>query len=358
MVHLSADDRKRLLKLLIPLPILANERGRESVIASANLDELRPQLDLSGPPAVAIPLMVSSFCSYGRLTYEHEALGRFLNTLRDYVGLEERGTLDQIVQKYSLMTPVAKSIKPVDWVVPITAGDVLEKIIGENTLRPIAFLQQGLIASRSVAYVEVSASDRWSGTGFMISPDLLLTNHHVLPARSSLAGAVFRFNYQDDYRGNPEIFEDYAAAQQGIYNASEALDYAVVGIAGAPGHRWGYLGLGSEIPAVGSRVNVIQHPGGLPKQISLQNNFVRFADATRIQYVTSTLPGSSGAPVFNDHWEVIGLHHAGGWLPESEGGPLYFRNEGIAARAILDHLPDEIKGRIPKARSSGQERDP
>jgi len=32
----------------------------------------------------------------------------------------------------------------------------------------------------------------------------------------------------------------------------------------------------------------------------------------RLQYTTDTLPGSSGSPVFNDAWEVIALHHAGG----------------------------------------------
>jgi hypothetical protein len=43
---------------------------------------------------------------------------------------------------------------------------------------------------------------------------------------------------------------------------------------------------------------------------------------------------------------VIGLHHAGGYLPEKEGGPVYFRNEGIAINAILNDLPVDIKKRL------------
>ena len=74
----------------------------------------------------------------------------------------------------------------------------------------------------------------------------------------------------------------------------------------------------------------------------MQNNFVKYANAQRVQYVTSTLPGSSGSPVFNDEWDVIALHHAGGWLPEGETSLVYFRNEGIAMRAILKDLPPEI----------------
>lgn len=76
---------------------------------------------------------------------------------------------------------------------------------------------------------------------------------------------------------------------------------------------------------------------------------MKYADATKVQYVTSTLPGSSGSPVFNDDWEVIGLHHAGGYLPEKEDGPVYFRNEGMTIKAILDDLPDEIKKQLTNA---------
>jgi len=347
MVNLSADDRTQLLNLLTPLPILRNQKGREAVLISANLEELIPQIELEGPSAVVMPLMINFFCSYGRLTYEHESLGRFLNTIKGYIGLEEQEFLDKIIRKYQLMTPIAKSSAKIDWAMPVTQEDVLEKIIGENTLRPIAFLQQGLNAARSVAYIEVSANDAtWSGSGFLISPNLLITNHHVLPEQEFLAHTTFRFNYQLDFRGNPEVFKDYTAKEGGIYHANKSLDYAIVELQDNPDNEWSYLTLKSQILPMDSRVNIIQHPNGLPKQISIQNNFVKYVDMTKIQYITSTLPGSSGSPVFNDQWEVIGLHHAGGYLPEKEGGPLYFRNEGITIKAILDDCPNQIKEQL------------
>ncbi len=356
MVNLHANDRTQLLNLLTPLSILRNQRGREAVLISANLEELIPQIELEGPSAVVIPLMINFFCSYGRLTYEHESLGRFLNTIKGYVGLEEQKILDRIITKYNLMTPIAKAPDKIDWVKPVTQEDVLEKIIGENTLRPIAFLHQGLNAARSVAYIEISSGEEsWSGTGFLISPNLLLTNHHVLPQQDLCAHTTFRFNYQLDFRGNPEVFKDYTAKEGGMYHANKSLDYALVELQDHPGDEWGYLTLKTQIPMLDSRVNIIQHPNGLPKQISVQNNFVKFANTTKIQYITSTLPGSSGSPVFNDYWEVIGLHHAGGYLPEKENGPLYFRNEGITTKAILDDLPDEIKTLLTNCIKSGGE---
>jgi S1-C subfamily serine protease len=348
MVNLSTEDKKNLLNLLLPLPILSTEKGREAVFVSADLEELRPQVDLSGPSAIVIPLLLNFLCSYGRLSYEQEALGRFLNTIRTYVGAEQKDFLDAIIAGYGLMTPVAKSPPKIDWVLPVKSEDVLEKIIGENTLRPIAFLQQGLDASRSVAYIEVSLDGGWSGTGFMISPNLLITNHHVISKEEEMANALFRFNYQLDSRGNPQAYKDYLAVQGGIFHANTELDYAIVEVTNSPGDEWGYLRLKPEIPMSNSRVNIIQHPNGLPKQISIQNNFVVFADGTKIQYITSTQPGSSGSPVFDDAWQVIGLHHAGGWLPEKEGGPLYFRNEGIAIQAILADLPNDIKDELTK----------
>jgi V8-like Glu-specific endopeptidase len=347
MVLLSAEDRTELLEILVHLPILQSERGREAILESANLQQLRPQLDLSGEPVVAVPLMIKAFCSFGRLTYEHEALGRFLSALRDYVGLKERKILENSIAKYNLMTPSVELPIPDDSLASITTDAVLEKIIGENTLRAIAFLQQGLNVSRSVAYIEVSSSlTKWSGTGFMISPCLLMTNHHVLPQEDLLSGTIFRFNYQLDTNGNAELFNDFVATQQGVYYTNKALDYAVVELMENPGGEWGYLTLKPVVPLPDSRTNIIQHPNGLPKQISMQNNFVKFASATKIQYVTSTLPGSSGSPVFDDNWKVIGIHHAGGRLPEERDKPLYFRNEAIAMRAVLEDMPEEIRGQI------------
>jgi len=93
---------------------------------------------------------------------------------------------------------------------------------------------------------------------------------------------------------------------------------------------------------VNDYVNIIQHPGGLPKQIALYHNIVTFVGGARVQYLTDTLPGSSGSPVFDSRWRVVALHHSGGYLtePGSDRKRVFFRNEGIHINAILRGLAE------------------
>ncbi|MBK8904547.1 MAG: trypsin-like peptidase domain-containing protein [Anaerolineaceae bacterium] len=341
MIELDYNDQSQLIQLLTPLPVLLNPDGRVSVLEAALLQKLIPLMHLSGPSVVVIPLMIRELRVYGRVTYEHEALGRFLNTMKNYVGVTEQEFLDKLILKYKLMTPSMHVPLAIDWM--LSTQDVSEKIIGENTLRPIAFLARGLEVSRAVVYIEVTTGEKsWSGTGFLIAPDILMTNHHVLPDASLLQSVTFRFNYQHTFQGQEELTEDYSVSDQPDYIANSELDYAVVRLASNPGNKWGYLPLSTQVPPKGSRVNIVQHPNGLPKQISIQNNFVKFANTTKLQYVTSTMPGSSGSPVFNNKWEVVALHRAGGLLSEEENGPLYYRNEGATIQAIIQTLPQNV----------------
>ena len=98
--------------------------------------------------------------------------------------------------------------------------------------------------------------------------------------------------------------------------------------------------MAGEDPSVkrDSRLTVIQHPGGEYKKISLQNNFVEYADEHIVQYTTSTEPGSSGSPVLSDEFDVVAIHHSGGNLPEPVTKRRYLRNEGIRMSAILNDL--------------------
>jgi hypothetical protein len=114
-------------------------------------------------------------------------------------------------------------------------------------------------------------------------------------------------------------------------------DWTAVAVKGDTS-QWGYIELTDATVRATEYVNIIQHPGGMPKQIALYHNVVAYADHRRIQYLTDTMPGSSGSPVFDSAWRLVALHHSGGWLTEPTTGKVFFRNEGIHVRAVVQGL--------------------
>ncbi|WP_327342935.1 trypsin-like peptidase domain-containing protein [Streptomyces europaeiscabiei] len=346
MVELTLEERQRLVKLLASAPILSTESGRAETLVLAGLSDLVPHIDLTGPPLVAASRIVTHLSSYGRYTREHEALGLLLNLVATLTGKEQQDFLADLLLKHRMMVPVLPTPQVTTWMGPDTPASVEEKIITSNTLRPVHFLEQALTAARAVCHIEVrSGAKSWTGTGFLVAKDLLLTNEHVLPAADLLAGTRFLFNYEDDPAGRPRPIE-YVEASGRLFLSDRTLDFAVVELAGAPGERWGRLDVAGSPPRPTERVNIIQHPGGQPKQIAMQSNFVEYVDEHVIQYVTATLPGSSGSPVLTDDWQVCAIHHAGGNLKEPASGNRYFRNEGLRMSAILERLPKNVFSRI------------
>jgi hypothetical protein len=235
--------------------------------------------------------------------------------------------------------PVLAGPEPTEWRGPKAAGQ-LEKIIGvENTLVPISYLEIGLIRARSVAKIRLA--DGSAGSGFLTADGLLITNHHVLPDATTASTAAAIFNYQQTPEGRSAEVDERTLLPDDLFKTSETDDWSAVRVAAAANERWGALALDDTQVAVGDRVNIIQHPSGLPKQISMYSNVVVFVGGHRVQYLTDTQPGSSGSPVFDRNWNVVALHHSGGWMPEPgapDGGRLYYRNEGISVDTLIAGL--------------------
>ncbi|MGK7879674.1 MAG: trypsin-like peptidase domain-containing protein [Crocosphaera sp.] len=340
MIDLNHEDRKQLVLFLKDLEILETEASRRKILILAGLKSLIPMINIADITFVSVSSIVSYLENHGRLNYEQESLGQFLNTIKEFIGTEQQGFIDDLLIRYDMMTPITISPKITHWQSKETPVSIFEKIIGENTLRPIAFLAQGLKVSRSVAYIRDS---KGSATGFLIAPDLILTNNHVISNSDSLDDYLFRFNYEENFLGEAQSVKEYRAKPQGIFYTNKELDFTIIQLEEKAGNEWGWLSLKPENIQVNNRVNIIQHPMGQPKQISLQNNLVQYVGGDVLQYVTSTLEGSSGSPIFNDQWEVIGLHHAGVELPEPTTNNRYFRNQGILISSILNDLPPELR---------------
>lgn len=94
-----------------------------------------------------------------------------------------------------------------------------------------------------------------------------------------------------------------------------------------------------------SRVLIIGYPEGGTLSFSLNDNELLDYDNRLMHYRAPTEGGSSGSPVFNQEWKLIGLHHGGGdalMKLNSQTGT-YQANEGIRIDAIRDKFRAEYK---------------
>lgn len=343
MPEVDVEDRQRLVRLLCDVPGLATEESRRDLLVVAGLGELAANIDLSGPQAEAVARIVHHLTGYGPVPSGPHALGLFLNLVKGFLDGERQAVLAAVLTGYGLVTPVVAAPGIGTW--RGTTTDLTGTVAGSNAVRPVAFLSTAVAVARCVAFLEVSSGGGpWSGTGFLVGPDLLLTSNRVLPRADLALATVFRFNFQDDADGRPERHDDHTAAPGGLFHTSRHLDYTLVRLAGRPGDRWGYLPPAAETPAAGDRVTLVHHPGGGPKRIALRDNVVEHVGGGVAQYVSSTLPGSAGAPVLTDEWRVCAVHHAAGPAPQRT----FFRNEGVLVSAILRDLPTSAMAELAR----------
>lgn len=216
--------------------------------------------------------------------------------------------------------------------------DVLERILVGNDLRPVNYLEKGMDVARAVG--RIHKRDSQSGkvldyaTGFLISPRLLLTNHHVFGSSDEARLSEVEFNYQKNKDGAWVGSEFFALQPDTFFFTDDQLDFTVVAIAqtarqsGKSLATFGWLTLDPQIGKVspGEYLTIIQHPSGEDKQIALRENQLLKIDTHTLWYRTDTAPGSSGSPVFNDVWQVVALHHSG--VPEKDANGNYLTLDG------------------------------
>jgi endonuclease G, mitochondrial len=246
------------------------------------------------------------------------------------------------------------------------ALNTLERILEGNELQPINYLKRGEIAARAVARIQICQPNGqrygW-GTGFLIAPQVLITNNHVLPGKEWAVYSSAQFDYEIDIQDRPIGPIDFSLNPQQLFYTSKELDFTVVAVAprSADGQRnldqFGWLPLldtpGKSVE--GEWLTIIQHPSGERKQLCVRENRLLKKSDDVLWYSTDTLGGSSGSPVYNNDWFVVALHHSG--IPEKRNGKIqtvdgqdfnaqtmdesrikWSANEGIRASRIVQTL--------------------
>src|SRR5215207_8521363 len=243
-----------------------------------------------------------------------------------------------------------------------------ERVVGTSDLLSINFLDRGRRVADAVCRISVPGeSGGWTATGFLVGPRLLITNHHVLSTAAEAGQAECEFGFENDLEGVLKRPVQFNLLPEEIFFTDSALDVTLVAVApfsddGVPLRRYGHLPL---IPLSGKAANgewvtIIQHPNGQPKQIAVRA--CQVVELTRreapsvdpervIHYTTDTEPGSSGAPVLNDQWQVVAVHHRAIPAPGTKlvddalraepADVKWLANQGIRVSAIYHCLEEQ-----------------
>ncbi len=245
-------------------------------------------------------------------------------------------------------------------------------VAGSDETLSVKYLSAGLQAASSVfkllvhrhvgGHPEFTTGDTprlANGTGWMIAPGLIITNHHVVNAR--LRSVVVEPDATDQdlhlQSEHVRILYDYhevdnpAHTEQTAVGALEAfdkrLDFAILRLPGGAPDR-SPLKLRSRLvrktlgQALGTRVNVLQHPNGDPMRLGFRDNFVTRGDEDLLSYLTDTSSGSSGSPVCDDAWNVAALHAGSESVLDQNivlrGRKVKRQNFGIPVPTLMEQL--------------------
>lgn len=220
------------------------------------------------------------------------------------------------------------------------------RVLKESGLVTVGRWSRGLVESER-RVCQIRRGQHAVGTGFLVAPDLVMSNWHVFqdtPQGGHLAASE-QYSACFDYRAD----ESGAVAAEGTNIAfaaaafrdashREELDYVIVGLsqpAGtAPlddGNARGWLRLGTGEVEPGAAVVILQHPAGRTMEVSMGGVDGWYRNGTIFRHNAETAEGSSGSPCFGADWTLLGLHHR---ADPKAGEP----NRAIATGAILQRM--------------------
>jgi len=231
-----------------------------------------------------------------------------------------------------------KRISMIESKAPEPAEFAFERAIGKNDSVYSNFIELILEAKRKIGRIIVKSGSKVTGyaTGFMVSDRLLLTNWHVFKKLEEVAESEVQFFYELDTRGNPTQAVSFRLAPADFFYTFKELDYCMVAVSKMDVTNSenlssiGYIFLDPALGKLGNEgeesLNIIHHPDGDFKQLSIRENIFTKIMPTSIWYESDTAQGSSGSPVFNDQWQVVGLHHMG--VPDRNEDGEYLDKDG------------------------------
>jgi hypothetical protein len=192
--------------------------------------------------------------------------------------------------------------------------------VGQDVLKWKAGLEQCLTRVCSIA-------GRKLGTGFLIGPDRIITNSHVIDyGAHSEYDAVFDYVEGTDRAKLPK----YTFVKELARSGPREYDYVILQLDKTPAAARGYFCVQPYIfDKIREPVSVLGHPQGNPLTFAYGVVFDANSFMGRVAYTANTSGGSSGSPVFCENWDLVALHHH---------GEVNVNNHGIPMKSILSDL--------------------
>ncbi len=236
----------------------------------------------------------------------------------------------------------------------------LQRIVRQGVPNPDALplVNAMHIGPRRVGSIEFPEGNQ-QGTCFLVGPDLVLTNHHVVAAMSSIPGADInvRFDFARTaiainngfvvplsqnwlLASRPHSAADTSIDDADVPGATE-LDYALLRLASRPGpaadgtpRGWFTVANVAKSPVVGANILIFNHPMTQPLKLTFGRVLAITGDARRVRYDANTKKGSSGSPVIGESGKLVGLHHAG----DANFARLALFNQAVPIELIADDI--------------------
>ena len=327
MLTISTDERKQLRKALTSG---FRQYASLKLFVSDNFTELRlDEIAESKATKVAADNLIEYFEEQGDLSTLILALNQSRPRNPDVQYLV--GRLQDFLQQQLILNPQTANAIEFPFELPkfdpAFSSDVqLESFLPRQLSyeADVGQLSRGLKLADAVC--KISFTDHGTtGTGVLIAPDLVLTNYHVLSRQpvdlatlnESAKSIQFEFgcvSEEADIPVAPECFATLETPRPIVACSPPAeLDYALLRVEPKIARsRYQPVIIKPQVATLKKKdsLNLLQHPEGSVMQISLSNSGVVQTQGNRVWYVNRTSGGSSGAPCFNEDWELVALHHA------------------------------------------------
>lgn len=244
-----------------------------------------------------------------------------------------------------------------------------EKNFGNNIFIDFRSYKKGYQRCEAVARIGRS-DEKGDGTGFILAGELihsdlkgepvLITNNHVVSEEDDIRKiylalhpdeVVIFFEALDKKKSFSKVSVYWSSRPDDLditilrFHKDDLADLKKLLASVEPYQLAPIAPIVSGDPKTDPRLYVIGHPKGGPLQFSMQDNLMLDYEDPRIHYRTPTEGGSSGSPVFNQEWKLLGVHHKGDEKLKKLNGSkgVYSANEGIYIQTILKRLKSEKK---------------